>query len=386
MGSGLLAPLTLRAGNLSLGTAENGRVALSGKRSLIRRTYRPPNFETEILAFNEVITPNDRFFVRWHLAEIPRIAAETWRLSVGGDSVDRPYELTLDQLKREFKPAELLAVCECAGNRRSFSNPPVPGVQWGYGAMGNARWKGARLKDVLARAGLKADALEVVFDGADRGVIAKTPDFIKSLPLWKALDENTLVAYEMNGEALPHWNGFPVRLVVPGWTGTYWMKQLVSISVVPQPEKGFWMSTAYRIPKGKFPLVDRFFSQEGEITKPVTEIMVNSLMTNIKEGQLLRAGSPITVKGLAWDGGYGIRSVEVSVNGGKVWQEAWLEPDCGRFSFRAWRYAFTPHKDGKYVLTAKATNRWGGTQTHELIFNPAGYHNNVMQRIPVEAV
>lgn len=386
MGSGLWVPSALRAGTSPAGAAENGLGAFSGKKSLIRRTYRPPNFETEILAFEEVITPNDRFFVRWHLGEIPRIVAETWRLRVGGASVDRPYELTLDQLKREFEPVELLAVCECAGNRRSFSNPPVPGVQWGHGAMGNARWKGARLKDVLARAGLKADALEVVFDGADRGVIDKTPDFVKSLPLWKALDENTLVAYEMNGEALPHWNGFPVRLVVPGWTGTYWMKQLVSISVVPEPEKGFWMSTAYRIPKGKFPLADRSFSQEGETTMPVTAIMVNSLVTNIKEGQLLHAGSPFTLKGLAWDGGSGIRSVEVSVDGGKVWQEARLEPDHGRFSFRAWRYTFTPRKDGKYMLMAKATNRQGSTQTREPIFNPAGYHNNVMQRIPVEVV
>ncbi|HYE35199.1 molybdopterin-dependent oxidoreductase [Methylocaldum sp.] len=384
-GPGLLVPRSLRAGELPIGATEGAVLAaLSGKKPLIKRTYRPPNFETPVRAFSDVITPNDQFFVRWHLANIPQVVAETWRLKVGGDSVEHPFELNLDQLKRSFEPVELFAVCQCAGNRRGFSDPHVPGIQWRAGAMGNARWKGARLKDVLARAGLKADALEIVFDGADYGAIDKTPDFIKSLPLWKALDENTLVAYEMNGEALPHWNGFPVRLVVPGWEGTYWMKQLISISAMPKPEKGFWMSTAYRIPKGKFPLIDRFLSQEGEANTPITEILVNSLMTNVEEGQHLRAGKPTTIEGLAWDGGYGIRTVEVSVDGGRAWQEAQLEKDYGRFSFRAWRHTLTPHQGGKYVLMTKATNRQGSTQPYEFIFNPAGYRNNVVQRITVE--
>lgn len=381
---GLLVPRSLRAGELPIGAVESAvRAALSGKKPLIKRTYRPPNFETPVRAFSGVITPNDQFFVRWHLAHIPQVAAETWRLEVGGDSVEHPFELTLDQLKRDFEPVELFAVCQCAGNRRGFSEPHVPGVQWGAGAMGNARWKGARLKDVLARAGLKSDALEIVFDGADYGAIDETPDFVKSLPLWKALDENTLVAYEMNGEALPHWNGFPVRLVVPGWSGTYWVKQLTSISAMPKPETGFWMSRAYRIPKDKFPHIERFLSQEGEDNTPITDMVVNSLMTNIEEGQRLHAGKPVTVKGLAWDGGHGIRTVEVSVNGGRTWRDAQLEQDYGRFSFRAWHHTFTPRRGGKHVLMARATSRQGNTQVYELIFNPAGYHNNVVQRINV---
>jgi hypothetical protein len=250
--------------------------------------------------------------------------------------------------------------------------------------MGNARWKGVRLRDVLARAGLKADALEIVFDGADYGVIEETPDFVKSLPLWKALDENTLIAYEMNGEALPRWNGFPVRLVVPGWTGTYWVKQLISISEVPKPETGFWMSRAYRIPKDKFPGVDRFPSQEAETDAPITDMLVNSLITNIEEGQRLSAGKPTTVKGIAWDGGHGIRTVEVSLNGGRTWERAQLEPDYGRFSFRAWHHTFTPYGGGEYRLMARATSRQGRTQPFKLVFNRAGYHNNVVQRIHVE--
>jgi DMSO/TMAO reductase YedYZ molybdopterin-dependent catalytic subunit len=384
-GQGLLVPRSLAGGELPIGAAESAAWGiLPGKEPLIKRTFRPPNFETPVSAFGGVITPNEQFFVRWHLAHIPQMAAETCRLRVGGESVEHPYELTLDQLKQDFEPVELVAVCQCAGNRRGFSEPPVPGVQWGAGAMGNARWKGARLRDVLTRAGLKADALEIVFDGADDGVIDETPDFVKSLPLWKALDENTLIAYEMNGDALPHANGFPVRLVVPGWTGTYWVKQLISIRAVPKPETGFWMSRAYRIPKGKFPDAERFPSQEAETDAPITDMLVNSLITNIEDGQRLNAGKPTMVKGIAWDGGHGIRTVDVSLNGGRTWERAQLEPDYGRFSVRAWHHTFTPRGGAEYRLMARATDRQGRTQPFKPVFNRAGYHNNVVQRIHVE--
>jgi DMSO/TMAO reductase YedYZ molybdopterin-dependent catalytic subunit len=169
----------------------------------------------------------------------------------------------------------------------------VPGIQWGYGAMGNARWKGVRLKDVLDKSGVRKDAVEVGFDGADHGIVDKTPDFIKSLPLWRALDENTLLAWDMNGAPLPHWNGFPMRLVVPGWTGTYWVKLLTSIEVRSHPFGGFWMSSAYRLPKGKFALVDGFASQATEANTPITELVVNSLITNLVDGTKVAAGEPL---------------------------------------------------------------------------------------------
>ena len=292
---------------------------LAGKQPLLKRSYRPPNYEAPVSYLNDAITPNDRFFVRWHLTNIPVIDPDAWRLSVGGDSAAHPFELTLAQLKHEFEPLEIVAVCQCAGNRRGFSDPHVPGVQWGNGAMGNARWKGARLKDLLARAGLAKETVEIAFNGADGPLLDGTPDFVKSLPTWKALDDNTLVAYEMNGEPLPHWNGFPARIIVPGWTATYWMKQVISIRALPQPLASFWMNTGYRIPKGKFPVVDRFVSQESETTTPITEILVNSLITNLSEGQRVRVGSQIVVKGLTWDGGAGIRRVEVSRDEGRSW-------------------------------------------------------------------
>ena len=234
------------------------------------------------------ITPNDEFFVRYHLTDIPQVDAGTWKLNIGGGSANGDLQIGLDDLKR-LPAFDVAAVCQCSGNRRGLFEPHVAGVQWGYGAMGCARWKGARLKDVLDLVGLNKEAVEVVFDGADGPVLDKTPDFVKSLPVWKAIEETTLVAYEMNGEPLPHWNGFPARIVVPGWTATYWVKHITSITAVTKPFDGYWMKTAYRIPVGKFPLVARFISQETAVTTPITEIVVNSLITSPTDGARVKA-------------------------------------------------------------------------------------------------
>jgi DMSO/TMAO reductase YedYZ molybdopterin-dependent catalytic subunit len=386
LGSGLIGR-TAAAGLPEGAIGSTVLETLPGKRPLLKRSYRPPNYETPVLDFDGAITPNERFFVRWHLMDVPQIDAEQWRLAVGGEGVSQQFVLTLDQLKHEFEPAEIVAVCQCAGNRRGLSDPHVPGVQWGYGAMGNARWKGARLKDVMARAGLRPEAIEIAFDGADRPPLEATPDFLKSIPTWRALDENTLVAYEMNGAALPHLNGFPARIVVPGWTATYWMKKVISIQALNQPLKSFWMNTAYRIPKGKFPMVDRFVSQESETTTPITEMVVNSLITNIVDGQHFAAGAPIIIKGLAWDGGYGIRQVEVSIDGGNSWQTATLGTNLGRFAFQPWEFSCRPppHK-GHMTIMARAANALGSSQPSQLIFNGPGYHNNVIQKIAVNIV
>jgi DMSO/TMAO reductase YedYZ molybdopterin-dependent catalytic subunit len=356
--------------------------ALPGKKTLIKLSYRPPNYETPIEYFREAITPNDAFFVRYHLAVIPEIDAKTWKLSVGGDGANGEAQLTLDDLKK-MPPAEVVAVNQCSGNRRGLFQPHVPGVEWGYGAMGCARWKGARLKDVLDKVGVKKVAVEIQFDGADRPVVDKTPDFVKSIPVWKAVEDTTLIAYEMNGEALPHFNGFPVRLIVPGWTGTYWMKHLVTIKALTQPDSGFWMKAAYRIPLGKFPLVARFTSQDTAVNTPITEMMVNSLITSHGDGAQAKAGSQLS--GLAWDGGYGIRSVDVSLADGRSWTEATLGEDLGRFAFRPWKYGFAPRVRGKLVVKARATNQIGQTQTTQLIANPAGYHHNLIQSLTLNA-
>jgi DMSO/TMAO reductase YedYZ molybdopterin-dependent catalytic subunit len=375
----LVGPAALPAGALESSLLH----ALPGKQPLIKRTFRPPNYETPVRDLARLFTENRKFFVRYHLLSIPEIDAAKWRLRVGGDAAEKSIELSLDELRKQFEPVEIAAVCQCAGNRRGLSDPHVPGVQWGYGAMGNARWKGVRLRDVLERVRPRPNALEVVFDGADAAVVPKTPDFVKSLPVKKALDENTLIAFEMNGAPLPHWNGFPARVVVPGWTATYWVKHLTSIDVVAKPFDGFWMKTAYRIPNGLFPVGDRFLSQETASNTPITGMLVNSLFTNVANGQRFAATRPLDLTGIAWDGGSGIERVEASSDGGITWAAAELGDDAGRFSWRTWRWAFRPGKPGAYTLAARATNRAGITQSPTPLWNPAGYHHNGIQKVGV---
>jgi DMSO/TMAO reductase YedYZ molybdopterin-dependent catalytic subunit len=372
-------PAALPEGVLANATLE----ALPGKKPLIKLAYRPPNYETPIEHFRSAITPNDAFFVRYHLSNIPEVDAKTWKLAIGGEGANGQAELSIDELRR-LPTAELVAVNQCSGNRRGLFQPHVPGVEWGYGAMGCARWKGARLKDILDKVGLKKEAIEIVFDGADSGVTDKTPDFIKSIPVWKAIEDTTLVAYEMNGAPLPHFNGFPARVIVPGWTGVYWMKHVTSITAVTRPESSFWMSAAYRIPLGKFPLAVRFTSQETGTNTPITEMVVNSLISSPADGSKVKLGQPVTIAGIAWDAGYGINAVEVSSDGGKTWEAAVLGEDLGRFAFRTFSYKLSPKARGKQKVMARATNKIGQGQTTELILNPAGYHHNVIHAITLD--
>jgi DMSO/TMAO reductase YedYZ molybdopterin-dependent catalytic subunit len=374
--------LKLSAG-LPAGTrGEAALDTLPGKKPLIRLSYRPPNYEAPTEYFKTPITPNDEFFVRYHLSDIPdKIDPAAWKLSVGGEGANGTADISLADLKA-MPAVEVTAINQCSGNRRGLFQPHVAGVEWGYGAMGCAKWKGVKLKDILDKAGLKKEAIEIVINGADGPPLDKTPDFVKSIPAWKAIEDTTIVAYEMNGQPLPHLNGAPARLIVPGWTGTYWMKHLISVQAVTKPFEGFWMKAAYRIPIGKFPMAARFTSQEtiGPNT-PITEMMVNSLITSHADGAKAKLGKT-TVSGLAWDGGYGIRSVEVSDDGGKNWQSAMLGQDNGKFAFRPWS-ANVVVKKGEQKIMARATNAIGQGQTTELIQNPAGYHHNLVAVVTV---
>src|SRR5215467_470684 len=326
---------------LSEGARNNAMLdALPGKKPLIKLSYRPPNYETPIEYFRTAITPNEAFFVRYHLSNIPEVDAATWKLAVGGEGATGQAEVTLDDLKK-MPAVEVVAVNQCSGNRRGLFQPHVTGVEWGYGAMGCARWRGARLKDLLDKVGIKKEAIEIVFNGADGPIVDKTPDFIKSIPVWKAMDPDTLVAYEMNGQPLPHFNGFPARIVVPGWTGTYWMKHVTSITAVTKPETGFWMNPAYRIPLGKFPVVARFTSQDTLVNTPITEMVVNSLITSHAQGAIVAVGASVNIEGIAWDAGYGVNTVEVSADGGKSWFAATLGEDLGRYAFRPFSFLFS---------------------------------------------
>jgi DMSO/TMAO reductase YedYZ molybdopterin-dependent catalytic subunit len=356
--------------------------ALPGKQKLIRLTDRPPNYESPIETFRTAVTPNDQFFVRYHLAGIPPMAdLGKWSLTVGGEAADRQATLGLDDL-RSLPQTEVAAVCQCSGNRRGLSSPHVAGVEWGYGAMGSATWRGPRLKDVLAKAGVKAGALEVWLDGADGPVLPTTPDFHKSLPMDKAMSDDVIIATTMNGQPLPHLNGYPARIVVPGWTATYWMKHVTNIQLSSKPLDSFWMQKAYRVPSGMFPVDHPFPSQDNTTTWPITDIVVNSLVADPIDGTRQPAAG-FAVQGVAWDRGHGIKQVEVSLDGGKTWQPASLGNDSGRFAFRAFSLHTGKLAPGNYVVSSRATNNAGETQADKLKFNPAGYHNNVPQQIAV---
>ena len=390
LGSGA-AMLARRAGAAALnpalpaGTREEAVLeALPGKQDLIKLTWRPPNYETPLDGFATPVTANDRFFVRYHLANVPTQAdLAGWSLTVGGEAAGSEISLSLADLQA-LPQAEITAVCQCSGNRRGLFTPHVPGVQWGVGAMGNAVWRGVRLRDVLARAGVKQGAVEVAFRGTDSPVLEATPAFRKSIPLDLAMDDNVLLAWEMNGAPLPIWNGYPLRVVVPGWTGTYWMKHLTRIDLLAKPLDGFWMQKAYRVPRGLFPSDRPFVTQDNEKTSPITEIMVNSLITAPADGAQVGGGG-FTVRGLAWDGGHGIARVDVSLDGGATWAAAALGEDLGRFAFRPWSFAVPAGASGAVTVLARATNAAGATQPARLVANPAGYHHNVIASVTVAA-
>jgi DMSO/TMAO reductase YedYZ molybdopterin-dependent catalytic subunit len=356
---------------------------LPGKKPLIRRTWRPPNYETPLADLAPAFTPNDAFFVRYHYPVIPEIDPGTWRLKVGGGSAQHPLTVTLRDLRRDYARVRVNAVNQCAGNRRGLFSPRVPGVQWGDGAMGNAEWAGVRLRDVLTKAGVAADALEVVFGCADGPVLPASPPFLKSLPIERALDENTLIAFEMNGRDLPHWNGAPVRLVVAGWAGTYWVKHLTGIRIESTALDNFWVKNGYRIPTGVFPGA-RFKSQETPETTPITELMVNSLITSPVSGTRVKSGAHVQLAGKAWDGGAGIAAVEVSTDARRSWKAATLGRDLGRFAWREFSYRLEASKPGPLEVAVRARSLNGAQQPDKLTFNPSGYHGNLVQTLTLE--
>lgn len=367
---------------------ENGLrelVTYPQKRPLILLTSRPPQLETPFEVFNEgLITPNDAFFVRYHLSDLPtRIDPATYRLRVKG-AVRKPLDLSLDDLKRMDGAVEVTAVNQCSGNSRGHFEPRVNGGQLSHGAMGNARWRGIPLKRVLEQAGVSAGARQVSFDGLDKGTLATTPDFVKALDIDHALDGEVMLAYAMNGEDIPLLNGYPVRLVVPGYYGTYWVKHLSDIEVLESVYTGFWMSSAYRVPLTPGHAVAP--GQAPVKTEPISRFTIRSFITSILDGSPLANGREVVVRGIAFDSGQGISEVAFSADGGRSWKKTRLGEDLGRYSFREWKIAFTPRKTGPIELLSRAYNRIGETQPMTPLWNPAGYLRNVVERVRVTVV
>ena len=367
------------AGNQA-GTADSSK-RFPEKGDMIMLTDRPPQLETPLNIFLQDITPNDYFFVRWHLSQIlTKIDIDTFRLYIGG-SVDKPLALSMSDLKTKFKPDSVIALAICAGNSRSTFTPNVPGSQWKNGAMGNAKWKGVKLKDILAMAGVKKGALEVTFQGMDKGALPDVPLFIKSLGIDHAMDGEVLVAYEMNGKDLPMLNGYPLKLVVPGWYATYWVGSLNNINVLTDTFKGFWMTKAYQVTSdGK---ASERPDSLAKTTVPISNINMHSIFVLPAPHEPVAYGKTVPVEGLAFNDGSGIKKVEVSFDSGATWVETRLNPELGKYSWRRWKYEWTPKKMGINCLMVRATDNKGKTQVDKQ-WNRSGYARGFIEQLELK--
>lgn len=364
----------------------NGERALVGgfpeKGAMIVQRSRAPVLETPWDVYARgVFTPNDQFYVRWHYSDIPlSVDVAAFRLRIGG-AVNTPKALTLGELLK-LPRIEMAAVNQCAGNSRGHFTPRVAGAQWSHGAMGNARWLGVRLRDVLDLAGVKAGASAVRFAGLDRPPVDGAPWYAKSLSIDHARDGEVMIAFAMNGTALPMLNGFPIRLVVPGWYSTYWIKALDRIEVLSAPDENFWMAKAYRIPAtadgGIAPGTKDFPST------PIGAMVPRSFVTSIADGAGVRAGRPLTLAGIAMGGDAGVARVELRIDDGP-WAAAVLEADHGRYSFRRWTAVVPPLARGTHTARVRSTNANGVTQPDVAVWNPSGYQRGVAETTRVVA-
>jgi DMSO/TMAO reductase YedYZ molybdopterin-dependent catalytic subunit len=344
------------------------------RRRLLQLNGYPSDAETPLDALTTYLTPNDLFFVRHHWnPTYPSV--HRWSLTVDGE-VERPLRLTLAELKK-MPRASATCVLQCAGNGRGLYKPVVPGVQWKYGAVGNARWTGARVKDLLNRAGVKAAARHVHSFGTDKPPL-KTPPFHRSVEIEKLLEDG-IVAYEMNGEPLALLHGAPARLVVPGWAGDHWMKWLERLSVRTEPQTGFYMDTAYRYPKQP--------GEPGVAFKPddmrvLTDLFVKSNITQAPARA--KVGEAAAITGFAFSGAPDIAKVELSDDGGRTWQAAELGAEHDPYAWRIWSYRYTPRAPGKISLLARATDNRGSVQPRDAVWNQSGYLYNSWHSAEIE--
>lgn len=344
------------------------------KARLIVRSARPEDLETPVHLLTSWITPNDLFYVRSHFYT-PSIEPGAWRLRVDGEA-GNPLELTLDDIVR-LPSTTTVVTLECAGNGRAFFDPPVAGVQWEKGAVGTAAWTGVRLADILRMAGVKPSARYIWLDGADRG-IGRAPDFVRSVPVDKAMHPETLLAYAMNGEPLPVSHGFPLRAIVPGWEGAYSVKWLTHLQASARDHDGPFVQAGYRYPRRPVPPGTPVPASE---TVPLRALPVKSLITSPAENAAV--SRDVRISGFAWAGETGIGRVDVSVDGGRTWAEAGLGRDRARYAWRQFEYRWRPPDGGSYLVLSRATDDRGLVQPIVPEWNPAGYVWNAIDRVRV---
>jgi sulfite oxidase len=349
----------------------------SSRFDMFVRSKRPEDLEMPAAGFADFITPLDHFFVRTHVG-VPNVEIASWQLQVDGN-VANPLMLSMRDL-RSMPSAEIVAVLECAGNSRSFFDPPVAGIQWTHGAVGNGRWRGVRLADVLKRAGIKEGTVEILFDGADVP-IGTMADFQRSISLAKALHPDTLLAYDMNGEPLPVKHGFPLRAIVPGWAGDSWMKWVTNVRVLREPSTGWWMKNAYLYPRQP---VAPGSTVSPEAMAPITSLRIKSIISFPSSSTSLPVGKPVVIRGAAWSGDAGyVQDLSVSVDRGRTWKLARLTGPATRFGWRLWEFSWTPASEGAQVLLARARDSKGDVQPFVPEWNPGGYLWNGVARVDV---
>jgi sulfite oxidase len=368
----------LLAGGFPLAWAlpQNQGLEFPGEDGMLLRSFRFVDLETPVEYFNTWLTPVPHFFVRNHMYEPSELDAGDWRLSIGGE-VDKPLTLSLADLsKAEAHP--VVNTLECAGNGRGFQRPQVPGVQWGKGAVSTARFSGPRLRDLLQRAGVKATGKHVMFRGLDE-VPGKVPPFIRSIPIEKALDADTLVATHMNGSPLTKHHGFPARSLVPGWIGAASCKWLTEIKVLENEFVGNFMNPGYRFPNDP--------GQPGEPLKPedmhpLTALSVKSVISAPIDGSSRKKGK-LTVHGAAWAGENDITKVEISVDNGSTWTPAKLGHDQAHYAWRLWSHDWNVAKSEDYTILSRATDNQGRTQPSTAVWNPSGYLYNAIDKVTI---
>ena len=355
--------------------------AFPQKGAMILQRTRPPLLETPFEVFDRgAFTPNDQFYVRWHWADIPmEVNADTFRLAVRGN-VNEQLSLSLKDIAA-LPQFEIAAVNQCSGNSRGLVMPAVPGAQWANGAMGNARWTGVRLKDILDKAGVKGGSVQVRFKGLDQPLVPDAPTFMKSLAIDHARNGEVMVAYAMNGQQLPLLNGFPLRLVVPGWYATYWIKMLSDIEILSKPDDNYWMAKAYMIPDN--PHADMKPGETGMKMVPINRMAPRSFITNLKPGATIRATPSALLRGIAFGGDCGVARVDLSMDGGKTWTVAQLGKDEGKYGFRLWSAHVPLATKGVYDLMVRCTNSAGESQPTVSNWNPSGFMRNVIETTTV---
>ena len=348
--------------------AQTSAPTIPGKEKLIVRTPRPLNLEARLDDLTGPITPHEAFFVRNNY-DGPEMDPAQFVLKVDGE-VDNPLTLRLDDLKRMEQVTQTITL-ECAGNGRSFHNPKAPGVQWENGAVGTGVWKGVRLADILRLAKPRPSARHVVPDGNDAPPTAQAPDFIRSHPIWKAMEVHTMVALEMNGRPVPHLHGGPARLLVPGWVGSASIKWLTRLTLADQEWNGPFMQRSYRSPRAENP----------KETYSLQSLECKSIIIRPLDGAQMAAG-PHTLFGFAWGGEGTITAVDVSTDGGKSWATAKLTGEEHRYAWRRWELGWDA-KSGAQTIMARASDSLGRLQPPSRPPDPQGYRWNVIHAVRV---